>query len=469
MFLDLDKREQTKIAIRDDSGYTLTYSEICHTIRDFETLKLPRSVIFCLCESCAGSLVGYLSFLNNGQVPLLLSANMDKGLRTNLEQAYLPSYYWVPEGKAGEIAGEKLFSAYGYVLLKTGGEPYPLHEKLSMLLTTSGSTGSPKLVRHKYGNLEANAVNVARAFSWTVEENGICDLPMNYTMGLNVINSYLVTGASVLMVKANLMDPEFWKFIKEQEGTSFTGVPFSYEVMRRIGFDKMDLPRLHTLAEGGGKLTDKMFRWIATFCKNSGKRFCATFGTSETSARMAFLNPDLALEKIGSIGKPIPNGEMFLVDEIQNEDGSSTGELAYRGPNVTMGYALCKDDLLKDDEFCGEYHTGDIAKRDAEGYYYIIGRKGRFLKLFSLRVSLDETERILKTQFPNVDFVCTGDDKRMNIFVTDTKIKGEVISFISEKTNIHNSAFKAFVIDEIPRNEYGKVRFAELDKMARNN
>lgn len=465
MFLDLDKHEQTKIAIRDDSGYTLTYSEVCHTIHDFAALKLPRSVIFCLCESCAGSLAGYLSFLNNGQVPLLLSANMDKGLRTNLEQAYLPSYYWVPEGKTGEIAGEKLFSAYGYVLLKTGGEPYPLHEKLSMLLTTSGSTGSPKLVRHKYGNLEANAVNVARAFSWTVEENGICDLPMNYTMGLNVINSYLVTGASVLMVKANLMDPEFWKFIKEQEGTSFTGVPFSYEVMRRVGFDKMDLPRLHTLAEGGGKLTDKMFKWIATFCKNSGKRFCATFGTSETSARMAFLNPDLALEKIGSIGKPIPNGEMFLVDEIQNEDGSSTGELAYRGPNVTMGYALCKDDLLKDDEFCGEYHTGDIAKRDAEGYYYIIGRKGRFLKLFSLRVSLDETERILKTQFPNVDFVCTGDDKRMNIFMTSKELKDQVVPFISKKTNIHNSAFKVFVIDEIPRNEYGKVKFSALEEM----
>lgn len=216
---------------------------------------------------------------------------------------------------------------------------------------------------------------------------------MNYTMGLNMLNSYLITGASLLIVKANLMDPEFWKFIIEQEGTSFTGVPFSYEVMRRIGFGKMDLPKLHTLAEGGGKLRDKMFKWLATFCKNSGNHFCATFGTSETSARMAFLNPAMSLEKIGRIGKPIPNGDLFLVDEVKNEDGSATGELAYRGPNVTMGCAFCKEDLLKGDEFCGEYHTGDIAKRDAEGYYYIIGRKGRFLKLFGLRVSLDETDR----------------------------------------------------------------------------
>ena len=467
MFLNLDKHNQTKTAIKDDSGYSLTYGEVCNIINQIAEFKLSRSVIFCLCESCAGSLIGYLAFENNGQVPLLLSANMDSGLRTNLEQTYLPSYYWVPERKAVEIAGEKLFSACGYVLIKTQNAPYPLHEKLSMLLTTSGSTGSPKLVRHKYGNLEANAANVANAFSWSVEEKGICDLPMNYTMGLNIINSYLVIGASVLMVKSNLMDPEFWKFIKEQEGTSFTGVPFSYEVMRRIGFDKMELPKLYTLAEGGGKLTDKMFKWIATFCKNSGKRFCATFGTSETSARMAFLNPVLALEKIGSIGKAIPNGELFLIDEVENEDGSATGELAYRGPNVTMGYALCREDLLKGDEFCGEYHTGDIAKRDAEGYYYIIGRKGRFLKLFGLRVSLDETERILKTQYPAVDFVCTGDDKRMNIFVTDEKLKDEIIPFISEKTNIHNSAFKVCTIGEIPRNEYGKIKFAELEEIVK--
>ena len=231
----------------------------------------------------------------------------------------------------------------------------------------------------------------------------------------------------------------------------------------------MDLPKLYTLAEGGGKLTDKMFRWIASYAKEKGKRFCATFGTSETSARMAFLDPNMALEKIGSMGKAIPNGELFLLDEVENEDGTITGELGYRGPNVTMGYALCRDDLRKGDEFCGEYHTGDIAKRDAEGFYFIIGRKGRFLKLFGLRVSLDETERILKTQYPNADFVCTGDDKRMNIFATDAALEGEIIPFISSKTNLHNSAFKVIVIDEIPRNEYGKVKFAELEEIVKNH
>ncbi len=469
MFLKVDQHNQAKIAIKDDSGYSLTYADVCRTIREFGELNLPRSVIFCLCENCAGSLIGYMAFENNGQVPLLLSVGLDEGLRNNLETMYTPSYYWVPQRKEPEISGEKIYEAYGYVLLKTENAPYPLNENLSMLLTTSGSTGSPKLVRHKYGNLEANAENVAKVFSWTVDEVGICDLPMNYTMGLNVINSHLTVGASVLMVKANLMDPDFWSFIKENGGTSFCGVPFSYEVMRRVGFDKMDLPKLYTLAEGGGKLTDKMFRWIATYAKNSGKRFCATFGTSETSARMAFLDPSLALEKIGSMGKAIPNGELFLLDEVLNEDGTVTGELAYRGPNVTMGYALCREDLLKGDEFCGEYHTGDIAKRDTDGFYFIIGRKGRFLKLFGLRVSLDETERILKTQYPDADFVCTGDDRKMNIFTNSEQIKEEIVPFISGKTNLHNSAFRVLVIDEIPRNDYGKVKFAELNEFIKND
>lgn len=466
MFLNVDKHNQNKIAIKDDSGYSLTYADICKTIEEFDALNLPRSVIFCLCENCAGALVGYMAFENNKQVPLLLSVGLDEGLRNNMESMYAPSYYWMPERKVGGIIGEKIYAAYGYVLLKTNYEPYPLNEKLSMLLTTSGSTGSPKLVRHKYGNLEANAKNVAKVFSWTVDEVGICDLPMNYTMGLNVINSHLAVGASVLMVKANLMDPDFWKFIKINGGTSFCGVPFSYEVMKRVGFDKMDLPELYTLAEGGGKLTDKMFKWIAAYAQNSGKRFCATFGTSETSARMAFLDPELALEKVGSIGKAIPNGELFLLDEVVNEDGTVTGELGYRGANVTMGYALNREDLIKDDEFCGEYHTGDIAKRDADGFYFIIGRKGRFLKLFGLRVSLDETERLLKTQYPNTDFVCTGDDKQMNIFTANAVLKDEIIPFISRKTSLHNSAFRVFILDEIPRNDYGKVKFAELEKIA---
>ena len=162
MFLNIEKPDRKKTAIKDDSGYSLTYEELCHTVEELASLSIPRSIVFCLCSNCAGSLTGYLAFENNGQVPLLLSSKLDESLRLNLEQIYQPGYYWIPEQKAEEIKrgqteGEQVYAAYGYVLLKTAYKPYPLHESLSMLLTTSGSTGSPKLVRHKYGNLVRSA------------------------------------------------------------------------------------------------------------------------------------------------------------------------------------------------------------------------------------------------------------------------------------------------------------------------
>lgn len=464
MFLELEKKNRESIAVIDDAGCVATYGQLCDSIESFDQLGMPRCVVFCLCENSLGALAGYAAFESNGQVPLMLSAKIDRELLNNLSEVYHPSYYWIPEAFADKVEGEKVMSEYGYHLVKSDYEPYPLNEKLSLLMTTSGSTGSPKLVRHKYGNLEANARNVAAVFGWTPEERGVCDLPMNYTMGLNVINSHLYAGATVLMVAKNLMDPEMWDFVRDRKGTNFTGVPYSYEIMRRLRFERMDLPELKTMAEGGGKLTEKMFSWIAQLCSDTGRRFAATFGTTETSARLAFLDPEMALKKIGSIGKAIPEGEMFLADEIEDEEGFVSGELGYRGPNVTMGYAECREDLIRGDEFNGEYLTGDLARRDSEGYYFITGRKKRFVKLFGLRVSLDETERIIKSRF-GCECVCTGNDKCMYIVITDESLKDEIRPYISEKTNLHTSAFKVFVVDEIPRNEYGKVKFAELEKL----
>lgn len=463
MFLDLDLQARDKVAIKDDSGLALTYGDICRSVSAFADLKLPRCVIFCFCENCVGALTGYLAFENDRQVPLLLNAALDTELRRALVETYQPSYFWAPERMAEELGGEAVFSLYGYVLLSTGAAPYPVNERLSLLLTTSGSTGSPKLVRYKYGNLEANAKNVAKVFSWRDSEIGMCDLPIQYTMGLNVINSHLVVGATAYLTKYNLMSAEFWDALKRERCTDFCGVPFSYEVFFKLRFQRMDLPDLYTLAEGGGRLTDARFQALAAYAEEKGKRFCATFGTTETSARMSFLPPELAKEKTGSIGRAIPEGELFLLDDDGNEiaEMEAEGEMGYRGPNVTMGYGLCREDLMKGDEWQGEYHTGDIAKRDADGCYYIVGRRNRFLKLFGLRVSLDRCELFIKSEF-DTDCACAGTDDRMEIYITNAAVRDEIIPFISKKTNLQRTAFRVNVIPEIPKSDSGKVKYSEL-------
>lgn len=464
MFLNIDKQKKESLALVDNEGNRITYGQLTDLVVSIGKRIEERSVIFNLCKNTVGSMIGYLGFVEHGAVPVTLNAKIDDKLLLNLLKIYTPAYIWTPVEEEYRFNYKKIFEMYGYVLLKTENKLYPMNEKLQLCMTTSGSTGSPKLVRYKKGNLEANAKNVAIAFGWTEKERAICDLGMQYTMGLNVINTHLYVGATVLLTTYNILSPEFWEYIKKERGTNFTGVPFSYDIFYRLHFEQMDLPDLHTLAQGGGKLTEKRFSQLAEYAQKTGKRFIASFGTTETSARMAFLPSDLATVKIGSIGRAIPEGELFLIDEDGKilTDPIAEGEMCYKGPNVTMGYAVCRDDLMKGDEFNGIYHTGDLARRDEDGCYYVTGRLSRFLKLLSYRVSLDQSERLIQQEF-NIECACAGTDQRMNIYITDGSKKSEVVEFISVKTGLFKNLFKVFVVPEILRNESGKVRYKEMD------
>lgn len=464
MLLDIDLKPSEAIAAIEDTGKSVTYGQLVECCQAFKQILTERELVFCLCENTIGALAGYLSLYDNKDVALLLNASIDRGLLNELIRIYQPAYFWLPEKYQQEFGLESIFQTHDYILAKTGYQWCPMEKQLALLLTTSGSTGSPKLVRYKYGNIEANARNVAKVFGWTAEERAICDLPMQYSMGLNVINTHLLTGGTLLLVSTNLVSPVFWKFIREYKATSFTGVPYSYEILFKLKFLRMDLPHLKTFAEGGGKLTDSAFQTLADFAQKEGKRFFATFGTTETSARMAYLSPELATVKCGSIGQALPGSEMFLIDENGNtlEGADVEGELSYKGPNVTLGYAVCREDLLKGDDFQGVYQTGDIARRDKDGCYYIIGRKKRFLKLFGLRISLDQCERLITDEF-GIECACVGDDSRMEVFINDESMNTDVKSFISTKTGLPGTAFNINVIESIPRNESGKINYRILN------
>ncbi len=463
MFLGIDRHPSGALALKDNEGYILTYGELVKEVKSFCPDIKTGAVVFQLCKNTVGSMVGYLSFVERGVVPLMLSSKIDNELLESLLGTYTPTYLWVPTEEVEKFHFKALYSNFGYTLLETGNELYPINDKLQLLMTTSGSTGSPKLVRYKKGNLEANAKNVAIAFGWSSAERPVCDLGMQYTMGLNVINTHLYVGATVLLTTHNLFSGDFWDYIRTEKATNFTGVPFSYDIFARLHFDMMDLPYLTTLAEGGGKLTDKRFIWLAEYAQKNNKRFIASFGTTETSARMAVLPPEYAMTKTGSIGKAIPEGELFLIDTDGKvlEETIAEGELCYKGPNVTMGYGTCRDDLMKGDEWNGVYHTGDLARRDEDGCYYVTGRLSRFLKLLSYRVSLDQCERLIQEQF-GIQCACTGTDQRMDIYITDGEKIKDVQDFVCNKTGLFKNLFKVFVIEKIPRNDSGKIVYKEL-------
>jgi long-chain acyl-CoA synthetase len=460
MFLDLDKKDKSSTAVIDIAGANISYGELTRFSEEFFLAIGRRTLLFILSENSIGSLAGYVASLSAKILPLLLSCNIDKEMLYNLTARYQPAYFWVPKKLTCEFKYNTIFRRFGYALLSTGLTPFQLNDDLSLLLTTSGSTGSPKLVRHSYLNVEENARNVAAIFDALPGDRPVAILPMHYTMGLSVITSHLFAGSTILLMNSTLTDKAFWKFIRDQRASSFTGVPYSFEVLYKLRFFNMELPCLKILSQGGGKLNNQLFREFADYAQKNGKKFIATYGQTEGTARMAYLPAEMAVSKTGSIGKAIPKGQLSLIDDNGTEitEAEAVGQLVYRGPNVTLGYALTGGDLAKGDENNGVLFTGDVARRDSEGYYYIVGRNSRFLKLFGSRISLDESEHIIKSVF-NIECICTGNDKLMKIFITD-KYKQELVKkLIIDKTRVNHNAIEVIVVDEIPKNETGKPSY----------
>lgn len=455
-------------AARDEAGRQISYKKLAEENEKMGKILEERSLVFILCSNTIGSLVGYTGCLNEKSVPLLLAHNLDRELLESLIEIYQPDYLWVPEDIDDMFENRTVkYEAYEYVLLETGFKRvYPLFGELCLLLTTSGSTGSPKLVRQSYGNVLSNAQSIVQYLELDEAERPITTLPMNYTYGLSIINSHLLVGATILMTDKGLMQKDFWRFFKEEKATSFGGVPYTYEMLDKLRFFRMDLPSLRTMTQAGGKLQPELHKRFAEYAQQNGKRFYVMYGQAEATARMSYLPYERSLEKYGSMGIAIPGGRFSLIDvngnEIQEQD--TVGELVYEGPNVTLGYAECGSDLGLGDERHGYLETGDMAKFDGDRYYYIVGRKKRFLKIFGNRVNLDEIDRLVKTRFRNIDCASSGRDDEMYFFITEESMQEEIRKFLSQKTGLHSSAFLVRIIPKIPRNDSGKVLYQELSK-----
>ncbi len=422
-----------------------------------------RCLVFLACRNAEESVIGYAACLRNDIVPVMVSADIDAELLKNLLERYHPAFLWAPEDN-GAFPGEEVYRDQHYVLRKTGlKEDYSLSGDLALLLTTSGSTGSPKLVRQTRKNIQSNTDAIIEYLNIQPEDRAITTLPMNYTYGLSILNTHLCTGARIILTDATLLEKSFWTLFRNQGATTFGGVPYTYEILKKLRFGRMQLTSLRYITQAGGKLSKELAEEFNAVCEEKGIQLIVMYGQTEATARMSWLPWKDAKRKAGSIGIAIPGGRFSLIAGSGNEllGPDEVGELVYFGDNVTPGYAESRLDLAKPDENRGELHTGDMAKRDEDGFYYIVGRKKRFLKLFGSRVNLDETENLLKKE--GIENVCAGRDDRMVVFLTDPEKETAAAEFLTNRTGISRGGFVIRHIDEIPRSESGKVLYSALE------
>lgn len=466
---NLEKYANNEAIICDD-GNSLSYRELNDVSFSLYNNIERRCLVFILCNNDIGSLIGYVSFINHGIVPMLLNANIDNKSFSNLVDLYLPTYIWKKE-EDSEINERYtvVTRIHGYVLLRTNYEKeYNLNPNLALLLTTSGSTGSPKFVRQSYKNIKANTESIISYLHLDETERPITTLPMYYTYGLSIINTHLAVGATILLTDKAIMQREFLEFLKNQKATSFGGVPYTYEMLDKLRFEKLDFPSLRTMTQAGGKLSVELHEKFARLADKKGQKFVVMYGQCEATARMSYLPPEYAIVKKGSVGIAIPGGRFSIIDDNDDEikEAGVSGELVYEGDNVTLGYAECGDDLKKGDERKGRLFTGDIAKFDKDGFYYIVGRKKRFLKMFGKRVNLDELDALIKKEC-GIEAISSGIDDHMYIFITENKKENIVRDYVIEKTKINPVAIKVIKINEMPISESGKVMYKELERWFR--
>ncbi len=269
-----------------------------------------------------------------------------------------------------------------------------VHPDLALLLSTSGSTGSPKLVRISRRNLLANAGAIVDYLGLSETDRAITSLPLHYCYGLSVLHSHLLAGASVVLTDASVVDPCFADALRNHGVTSLAGVPHTFEMLEHAGADRVGVPSLRLLTQAGGRMApDAVTRWTAR-AETWGARFYVMYGQTEATARMAFLPPELAVRRPAAIGRAIPGGELRL--EPVDGQPDDVGELVYRGPNVMMGYAERPDDLAEG-ALLDELRTGDLARFHADdGVFEIVGRRSRFVKPFGLRIDLDLIEQAVR-------------------------------------------------------------------------
>jgi acyl-CoA synthetase (AMP-forming)/AMP-acid ligase II len=371
---------------------TLTYAGLADRVDGVVTaLGRERKLVMVQTRNTLESLQSYLGALAGGHVVLPVPAGRD---HTALVSTYRP---------------DVIVDAHGRIDHRTARPSHRLHPDLTLLASTSGSTGSPKVVRLSAGNLRSNAASIARYLGIVETDRAATTLPLSYCYGASVIHSHLSVGAALILTDRSVIDAEFWALVRRHGATSFAGVPYTFDLLERAGFAAMNLPDLRYVTQAGGRLKPETVRRFAALGRRRGFDFIVMYGATEATARMAYLPPERALAQPEAIGRAIPGGSFELVP-LEGCDEPDVGELVYRGPNVMMGYAESATDLATG-RTVEALHTGDLARHLGDGIYQVVGRLSRFAKLYGLRIDLQRVESAIAA--PGAPAMCTESEGRL--------------------------------------------------------
>lgn len=434
-------------ALIDASG-VVTYDQLARRI-DRLAVRLASSekrLAAVIANNDVPSIIAYLALLRAGHAVLLLSPGLPAF--GNLLTAYHPDLV-IGSEPLDEFRAEEIEGVSVQVARRPADEL--LHPELAVLLTTSGSTGSPKVVRLSHAAVAANAGQIAEGLRMDPGDRAVTTLSPAYSFGLSVINSHLACGGSLFLTNRPPLEREFWSELAAHDVTTLPGVPFTFDVVRRVGGLSLAPASLRKLLQAGGRMEPAMIRWTRDAVAGRADLF-VMYGQTEATARIAILPPEELGENVGSVGHAVPGGSFDI-------DGD--GQIIYRGSNVMMGYGDCRADLGGGDERGGVLETGDLGRLDDGGRLWITGRLKRIVKPFGLRINLDDLEAQLSGLG---SLAITGDDKLITITIEggDVDAIAAAARGLAVELKLPGSSVRVRRIEALPRGANGKIIYGEL-------
>jgi acyl-CoA synthetase (AMP-forming)/AMP-acid ligase II len=382
------------------TGQTFPATDVPGLIAGFGTGFLsiglkPGDRVLISCNLSPQSSLAYLGAMYAGCVPVLVD---ERTLSASGNLVFAKAHAkaaWTAQGvrwdwarKNGFPQIEGLFDPRRAHLVR----PAPCSENdLAALMPTSGSTGVPRLVMVSHGNLIANTEAIIRSQHLGTDEKAMLIMPVSYCFGASIMHTHLYQGGGVVFDSRFMFPDKVLHAINQYGCTTFAGVPTVYNILlRRSHLGSIALPGLRRSFQAGGTLAPESIEKVRSIVPTAD--FLVMYGQTEATSRISCLPPDRLCEKLGSAGIPLDNLTVRIVDDTGRElPNGETGEIQVRGPSVCGGY-LDDPDATRRKFDHGWLKTGDLAARDDEGYLWIKGRTGEFVKIRGVRVSLAEVE-----------------------------------------------------------------------------
>ena len=424
----------------------IDYIELEQQVSDIQrTLPIERELIALVANSSLNFVVYYLALLRTQHVVLLVDPSLSE-----TEKHALYAHYQV-----NSIITELTIQPFSSC-------KHQLATELSVLLSTSGSTGSPKLVKLSKTNLAANCASICEFLPIESSDVTMTFLPLSYSFGLSILHSHLACGATIVIQNESPMSASFWQQFQKFKVNSFYGVPFSFQLLIRLGLEKLPLQQIRYMAQAGGKLPDKQWQRLALFTQANDVEFYTMYGQTEATARIAYLPAEHFAENTGVIGLAIPNTSLHLIDEEEREitELNTQGELCVIGDNVFGGYATTTAELGSFSQNL-PLKTGDIAQRLKNGFYQIVGRSKRICKLAGKRINLDEVQAWISNELA-LEVICTGSEDVFNAYVSEYT-NADIKKMLADKLKCHSRLVSVIHLKALPRLSNGKVDYHALN------